>query len=102
MADEENGTPKSVLERHLQTILSSIIAIGIVWLIATTVDLGKEQIRTTEQISQMRYLYTSMQEQVTRLAAERYTAAEAAKDRAATEARLRRLEEITERRRDGR
>lgn len=99
MSAEENGTSKSVIERHLQTILSSIITVGIIWLASSMLDVQKEQIRTTEQVSQMRFLYTSLQEQFTRLTAERYTAAEAAKDRAATEARLKRLEELMERRR---
>jgi uncharacterized protein YlxW (UPF0749 family) len=91
-----NGEHRSAIERHFQTILSSIITLGIVWLAASTLDISKEQIRTTEQLAQMKSLYLSLQQQITQSASERYTSNEARKDLAAIESRLQRLEDKLE------
>jgi septal ring factor EnvC (AmiA/AmiB activator) len=90
---------RTTLERHLQTILSSIITIGIVWVASSMLDISKEQIRTTEQLAQMKGLYGALQQQISQIASERYTSNEARKDLAAIEARLQRLEDKLEERR---
>jgi site-specific recombinase len=87
---------RTALERHLQTILSSIITIGIVWVASSMLDISREQIRTTEQLGQMKSLYQALQQQISQMASERYTSNEARKDLAAIEARLQRLEDKLE------
>lgn len=89
-----NAPPRSTaFERHAQTIFGALALTSMLWVGATLIDLSKEQVRATEQIAQMRALVSSLQEQLARAVADRYTSEQARRDLASIELRMQQHEE---------
>ena len=87
-----NGGGRSTFERHAQTVLGVVVTGGILWLGSSIIELGKEQSRATIQIVQMREDVRTLQGDLQRMSAERYTAGEARRELQRLEDRLERLE----------
>ena len=68
---------RSAFERHAQTVLATIIALGIGWLISNVVDLGKEQAKTsgivTTRLDQLQENNKNIQDQILRVSQDRVT-----------------------------
>lgn len=88
----EVGEKKSALERHAQTVLGVLVAGGIAWLAQSNVDLGKELVKTTTQVMQLREDMRAMQDQIIRANTERVTSVELQREVRRLEDRIMALE----------
>lgn len=79
---------QTTLERHAQTIFGALALAAMLWVGATLIDLSKEQVRTGEQLTQMRMLITALQTQLAQATNDRYTNAEARQTVSGIEVRL--------------
>lgn len=82
----------SALERHMQTGFAVIITGITAWVGLSLVDLGKEQVKTSTQLQQVRDDMRQLQTQYLQATQDRYTASEARRDQQEVKDRLDRLE----------
>lgn len=68
-----------------------------VWVGFSLVDLGKEQVKTSTQLSQVREDMRQVQDQYSRGTSDRYTASEARRDFSTISAHIQKLEERIDR-----
>jgi hypothetical protein len=91
------GNGGSVFERHLQTGFGVIITSVTVWVGFSVIDLGKEAVKTSTQLEQVRVDMKSLQDQSARVIADRYTADQARRDLAVISLQLQKLEDRMDR-----
>ena len=87
----------SVFERHLQTGFAVIITGVTVWVGVSMIELGKEAVKTSTQLTQVREDMKSLQEQSVRAISDRYTADQARRDLAVISLQLQKLEDRMDR-----
>lgn len=89
----DDTQPRSAFERHAQTVIGGVGLAGVIWVGASLLDLGREQVRTSEQMSQVRQALSIVQDQLVRLQGERYLQSDARRDFDAANGRMRAIEE---------
>lgn len=90
-------TNGSALERHITAGVAAVMLALLGWVGFSMIDLGKEQVKTTTQLTQVRDDMRNLQDQYIRGTADRYTASEARRDLAIVNAAMQRLDERIER-----
>lgn len=87
----------SSLERHITTGFATLMTLITGWIGFSMVDLGKEQVKTTTQLSQVRDDMRQLQDQYHRGTTERYTGTEARRDLGILGVQLQKLEDRMDR-----
>jgi hypothetical protein len=87
---------RSAFERHAQTVIGGVGLAVVIWVGATLLDLSREQVRTSEQMSQVRQALNIVQDQLGRLHGERYLQSDARRDFEVTNNRMRAIEDRLE------
>lgn len=95
--DRRRSAREGGLERHLTTAFALIMTSITIWVGISMVDLGKEAVKSSTQLMQVREDMRQLQTQYTQSTQERYTASEARRDLSNIALQLQRLEDRMDR-----